>query len=219
MKTVDKYGLALEPRGTAFYRLDEHGMIDGEMMILTSWPAGKEMDGKPFFCGVTRVRPDEECGENGYGYGFDMDDPGNELPNDDLDSSDFSDSDRFLALSKADLGVIINYLHGCYDMLPNPKEDVTIDLSGLSLIGALSWGGDLFYEQIDSEDGKYRFDYSVHYGEHRFSLWAKEKNGNLPRISVRGTGEDRSKAIEAFVEDADDKGLVLHFVSEMPKED
>lgn len=123
MKVVDKYGLALEPKGTAFYVLDEWGNVGcgSEKGLCIKEGETRYVGGKPCFIGVAYVQPDKRWEGGKDVYGLSLEDGGSIVPYDTDSATDFADGARFLVLDKDELKAIAGYLQVCLERLP--EED------------------------------------------------------------------------------------------------
>ena len=102
MKVMNKYQLAEQPYGTAFYNLDRYGNIGKGPRILAS-TTFLSFDDKPMFNGVLDLKPDLDI-EYEVGYEKELSD----LFYWDNCSADYADDAKFLVLTKEEALEIIN---------------------------------------------------------------------------------------------------------------
>lgn len=125
MKVVDKYELAKCPYGTPFYHLDccgtnnDYFQITEGLEILTSNTLYSHTGNKPMFNGVCPLQPDIYDENNCCGvFTEDMVEKASfELYEDDDDSNNYDDEDRFLVLDKSEFKSLLDELQNYYNMM------------------------------------------------------------------------------------------------------
>lgn len=213
MKIVDKYGLAKEPNGTAFYVLDEYGNIGNRseqgLLILESESFfNLTGSGKPFFNGVAYLMPDVDHSKDGLDmYEFSDGEPFCV----DTDSSDFDDDDRFLVLDKSELGLIIKYLQGCYGRLPDPPVYLEVALPDAETL-------ERKFRERDYDDEIYEI-YADKGGEYGVLAYYYEDGKYRLHLCMKRPGEEiwASGIEDVFSESADYEEAKSEFISKAEK--
>lgn len=126
MRLVDKYELAKCPYGTPFYYLSlcadgffKYYQIESGLQILTSNTLYSHTGNKPMFNGVCSLQPDIYDEINCCGvFTEDMVEKASfELYEDDDDSNNYDDEDRFLVLDKSEFKILLDELQNYYNQI------------------------------------------------------------------------------------------------------